>query len=85
MADAVADALSRLVPGGVTRGGLVLGDRTVPPRLRAHGTALQAGLAAVTAKGSHVVVADTGHAIHHEQPGVAAEAIFQTIAKAHRA
>jgi pimeloyl-ACP methyl ester carboxylesterase len=78
MADAVADALSRLVPGGVTRGGLVLGDRTVrwvEAGGRGHPTViLEAGRndAAITWAPVMTALAPRAHAVAYDRAGLGA-------------
>lgn len=50
----------------------------LPRALRARWTGLQAGVAQA-ARGRHVVVPGTGHAIQHDRPGVVAEAILEVV------
>jgi pimeloyl-ACP methyl ester carboxylesterase len=58
--------------------------RGVPPRLRQRWTQLQAGVAAAarTGRGRHVVVADAGHAIHHDRPDLVAAAVLEVVEEA---
>jgi pimeloyl-ACP methyl ester carboxylesterase len=55
--------------------------RGFPPQLRKHWTELQAGLAAHAPAGQHIIAADTGHAIHHDQPELVATAILDVITR----
>jgi len=56
--------------------------RGFPRRFRAHWTRLQAGLAASTPQGRHVVVAGTGHNIPRDRPDVVADTILAVAAQA---
>lgn len=49
-----------------------------PRALRTRWTGLQAGVAGA-AQGRHAIVPGAGHAIHHDQPGVVAEAILEVV------
>ena len=55
---------------------------SLPRRFRAHWTRLQAGLAAATPQGRHVVVDGTGHNIPRDRPDVVAETILAVAAQA---
>jgi len=56
--------------------------RGFPRRFRAHWTRLQAGLAASTPQGRHVVVDGTGHNIPRDRPDVVADTILAVAAQA---
>ena len=56
--------------------------RGFPRRFRRHWTSLQAGLAAATAQGRHVVVDGTGHDIPGNRPDVVADTILEVAARA---
>jgi pimeloyl-ACP methyl ester carboxylesterase len=56
--------------------------RGFPRRFRANWTRLQAGLAAATPRGRHVVVDGTGHNIPRDRPDVVADAILWVAAQA---
>jgi pimeloyl-ACP methyl ester carboxylesterase len=57
--------------------------RGVPP-LRRRWTLLQAGVAAgaPTGRGKHIVVADAGHAIHHDRPDLVAAVVLEVVEEA---
>jgi pimeloyl-ACP methyl ester carboxylesterase len=57
--------------------------RGVPP-LRRRWTLLQAGVAAAapTGRGKHIVVADAGHAIHHDRPDLVAAVVLEVVEEA---
>lgn len=61
--------------------------RGLPPRLRQRWTLLQAGVAAAarTGRGRHIVVADAGHAIHHDRPDLVAAAVLEVVQETRRA
>jgi pimeloyl-ACP methyl ester carboxylesterase len=61
--------------------------RGFPAGLRRHWTGLQAGVAAAArpGRGRHLVVADAGHAIHHERSGLVADVIVEVVEQARRA
>jgi pimeloyl-ACP methyl ester carboxylesterase len=60
--------------------------RGFPPRLRRRWTTLQAGVAAAAraGRGRHIVVADAGHAIHHDRPDLVAAAVLAVVQEARR-
>ncbi len=59
--------------------------RGFPPQLRTHRSALQAGLVAAAPRGRHIAAAGSGHAIHHERPGLVADAIIHVIGETRQA
>jgi pimeloyl-ACP methyl ester carboxylesterase len=61
--------------------------RGFPPRLRQRWTLLQAGVAATarTGRGRHIVVADAGHAIHHDRPDLVATVVLEVVEEARKA
>ena len=56
----------------------------LPPGPRDGWTKLQAGLAAAMGGAEHIVVADTGHAIHQQRPEIVASAIIRVIDEVRR-
>jgi pimeloyl-ACP methyl ester carboxylesterase len=56
-----------------------------PRRIRRHWTALQAGVAAQSRRGRHVVVQDAGHLIHHHRPELVASMVVEVVEQARRA
>jgi pimeloyl-ACP methyl ester carboxylesterase len=56
--------------------------RGFPRRFRTHWTSLQAGLAAATPQGRHVVVDGTGHNIPRDRPDAVADTILAVAAQA---